>query len=99
MRHDEALLRTAIEQLRAKEPDATQVDTASRRVADRLGIDVTHYSSIEAIESCGDVRQLLTAYRDENLSNARSLVIQAHLRDCGACQRYYRGGSESAIVD
>ena len=40
MRHDEALLRTAIEKLRETEPDAAQVNAASRRVANRLGIDV-----------------------------------------------------------
>ena len=53
MRHDEALLRTAIEKLRETEPDAAQVNAASRRVADRLGIDLAHYPDIEAIESCG----------------------------------------------
>ena len=97
MRNDEALLRTAIEKLRETEPDAAQVNSASRRVADRLGIDLAHYPDIEAIESCGDVRQLLTAYRGGNLSDARRLVIHAHLRDCSACQHYYRGGSESAV--
>ena len=99
MRHDEALLRTAIEQLRETEPDSAQMNAASRRVADRLGIDVVHYTDIEAIESCGDVRRLLTAYRGGILSDGRRLVIQAHLRECGACQRYYRGGRESAVLD
>jgi hypothetical protein len=99
MRHDEALLRTAIEKLRETEPDAAQVSAASRRVADRLSIDLAHYPDIESIEGCGDVRQLLTAYRGGNLSDARRLVIQAHLRDCGTCQHYYRGGSESAVLD
>jgi FecR protein/Putative zinc-finger len=99
MRHDEALLRTAIEKLRQTEPEAAQVNAASQRVADRLEIDAASYPAIEAIGSCGDVRQLLTAYRGGNLSDARRLVIQAHLRDCGACQRYYRGGSESAVLD
>ncbi len=99
MRHDEALLRTAIEKLRETEPEAALVTAASRRVADRLGIDLSHYPDIEAIESCGDVRQLLTAYRRGILSDARRLVIQAHLRDCGACQRYDRSGSERAPLD
>ena len=99
MRNDEALLRTAIEKLRETEPEAAQVNAASRRVADRLGIDVAHYRDIEAIEGCGDVRQLLTAYRGGNLSEARRLVIHAHLRDCSACQHYYRGGSDSVVLD
>ena len=99
MRHDEALLRTAIEKLRAAEPETTQVNAASMRVAHRLGIDLAHYPVIEAIESCGDVRQLLTGYRGGILSDARKLVIQAHLSDCGACQRYYRRNAESAELD
>jgi hypothetical protein len=99
MRHDETLLRTAIEKLRETEPDVTEVNAASRRVADRLGIDVAHYPDIEAIESCDDVRQLLTAYRGGSLSDARRLVIQAHLRDCWACHRYYRDSSETAVLD
>ena len=45
------------------------------------------------------MQQLRTSYCGGNLSNARRLVIEAHLRDCGVCQGYYRGGSESAIVD
>jgi hypothetical protein len=99
MRHDEALLRTAIEKLRESMPDAAQMNAASRRVADRLGIDLAHYPVIEAIDSCCDVRQLRTAYCGGILSDARKLVIQAHLGDCGACQRYYRGGAESTVVD
>ena len=99
MRHDEAMLRAAIEELRETEPDAALVNAALRRVADRLGMDDIRYPDIEAIESCGDVRRLLTAYRSGVLSEARRLVIQAHLRDCSTCQRHYRGGSESAVLD
>jgi hypothetical protein len=99
MRHDEALLRTAIEELRQTEPDAAQLNAASRSVAGRLGIDLADYSDIEAIEGCADVRHLLAAYRAGTLLNARRLVIQAHLRDCGACQRYYRTGSEGEALD
>ena len=56
MRHDEALLRTAIEKLRETEPDAAQVNAASRRVADRLGIDVADYRTSKpskAAATCG----------------------------------------------
>ena len=60
---------------------------------------VFHHPVIEAIEGCGDVRQLLTAYRGGDLSGARKLIVKAHLRDCSACRQAYRGGSESALLD
>ena len=39
MRHDEMLLKTAIQALRADEPDAAQVSASATRVAGRLGMD------------------------------------------------------------
>jgi hypothetical protein len=99
MRQDEALLRTAIDTLRATEPDAAQLAASTKRVGDRLGLDVASHAVIDTIDHCDDARQLSMAYRAGTLSSARSLVIQAHLRDCGACQRYYRAGSGPSILD
>ena len=98
-RHDEMRLRTAVQALQEDAPDAAQLDAAARRVAGRLGIDVMDDSAVDIIESCGDVQHLLASYRAGTLSGARRLLIEDHLRDCGACLRRFRGGSEAAVLD
>jgi FecR protein/Protein of unknown function (DUF3352) len=99
MRHDEMLLRTAVQALKADAPDAAQITAAARRVAGRLGMDAAADPVIDAIENCGDVQHLLVSYRAGNLSNARRLLIEDHLRDCGACLREFRSGSGTAVLD
>ncbi len=93
MRHDsESLLETAIHAIHAAEPDATQISASAKRVADRLGIDSTRSLNLfSTIESCADVQHLLGSYRAGTLSDARSLLIRVHLRDCGECHRSYVG--------
>jgi FecR protein/Protein of unknown function (DUF3352)/Putative zinc-finger len=98
-RHDEMRLRTAVQALQGDAPDAAQLDAAARRVAGRLGIDVMDDSAVDTIENCGDVQKLLGSYRAGTLSGARVLLIDDHLRDCGACLRRFRGGSEAAVLD
>jgi hypothetical protein len=98
-RHDEMLLRTAVESLQSDEPDAAQITASARRVADRLGMDgvVELMSSpeMETIRNCDDVKRLMPSYQAGTLSKARSLLIKAHLRDCGVCLR--RSQSDAAL--
>ena len=97
--HDEMRLRTAVQALQEDAPNAAQLDAAAKRVAGRLGIDVMDDSAVDIIKSCGDVQHLLASYRAGTLSGARRLLIEDHLRDCGACLRRFRGGSEAAVLD
>jgi hypothetical protein len=99
MKRDEMLLRTAVHALQADEPEAAEVDTSARRVADRLGIDIVNESRVDAIAGCDDVQHLLGSYRAGTLSHARSLLIEAHIRDCSACRRRFRGGSSAPVLD
>src|SRR5580692_1277741 len=99
MKQDEMLLRTAVRALQADEPDGAQVATSSRRVADRLGIDTFSESRVDAITSCDDVQHLFGSYRAGTLSQARSLLVEAHVRDCSACRRQFRGGSGATVLD
>jgi len=99
MRHDEMLLRTAVQQLQANEPEAEQVAVSARRVADKLGIDIVSELKVDAITSCNDVQSLFGSYRTSTLSQARSLLIEAHLRDCGDCGRRFSGRSGTAVLD
>jgi hypothetical protein len=99
MKRDETLLRTAVQALQADEPEAEQVAASARRVADRLGIDAVNESRVDAIASCDDVQHLFGSYRAGTLSHARSMLIEAHIRDCSACRRRFRGGSSAAVLD
>ena len=100
MRHDsESLLENAIQAIHAAEPDATQISASARRVADRLGIDSANALNFATIGSCADVQQLLSSYRAGTLSSSRSLLIKAHLRDCGECHRASIAGSRGAALD
>jgi hypothetical protein len=94
MKQDEVLLRTAIRAIQSEEPSAAELVAASSRVAHRLSID-TASVDIMAIESCDDVRQLFPALRAGVLSAPRTLLVEAHLRDCSACRHHLRGSGAS----
>jgi hypothetical protein len=93
------LLRKGVETLRSDVPDPEQLTAAAKRVADRLSIDSDCGVIIDAIESCDDVQQLFTHYRAGTLSRARSLLIEAHLRDCATCGHQFSSGSKAAVMD
>lgn len=101
--HDEILLEKAVHALKADEPDAAQISDSARRVAGRIGLDAMADSfgelGVAAIENCEDVRRLLKSYRAGTLSNTRSLMIEAHLRDCGSCFRHVRSESGAATLN
>jgi len=97
MRHDEILLNAALEDIKAAEPNAAEVSASARRVADRLGIDDVRGAAIDAIHNCSDVQKLLPAFQAGNLSNARSLMIHAHLSECSVCRRRLQSGA--AVLD
>jgi hypothetical protein len=96
-RDEETLLRDAVQALQSAEPEAAQVTTSAMRVAARLGIEGMNEMKIEAIENCDDVRRLLNSYRAGSLPEARSLLIEAHLRDCGACRQQFKSGGSNTV--
>jgi len=99
MNRKDDLLNQAIEAVRADGPDAEAIADSTERISNRLGIDMRRESAVEQIRSCEDVRRMLDAYRKGTLSEARSLLVKAHLGECGACLRYSREGSKAATVD
>jgi hypothetical protein len=96
--HDEELLNDAIQAVKNAEPGMEAISASAGRIADRLGIASRAGVANEAIESCADVRRLLGAYRAGSLSPARKLLVEAHLHDCGACLRNFKG-ERGARVD
>lgn len=100
MKHqDETLLTSAVEALQADNPSAAMLSTSARRVAGRLGVSGAENVSPDAINSCDDVQKMLSAYRAKTLSESRSLLVEAHLRECHVCLRISRSESKSALVD
>lgn len=99
--HDEILLETAVNALRSDRLDETELSAAAKRVAHRLGLPAVDNMTIqsESIESCADVRELLHSYRSGTLSQARGQLIEAHLRDCGACMLHHRSNSKAPGLD
>jgi hypothetical protein len=99
MNRNHELLNKAIEAVRADEPDPETITAVAGRISDRLGIVMRSESAVEQIRSCDDVRRLLDGYRQGTLAEARSLLVKAHLSDCGACLRVFRQGEKAAAVD
>jgi hypothetical protein len=98
-RQDEELLDKAIAAVRGDEPASEAITASAARISDRLGIAMHNEAPIIQIRNCEDVRQLMDSYREGTLSDARSLLVKAHLSDCGACLRYFREGARAATVD
>ena len=94
MKKDEVLLRTAIRAVQSDEPSAAEFTAASSRVAHRLSIDDVGVATM-AIEGCEDVRQLFPALRAGVLSAPRTLLVEAHLRDCSRCRHHFGGSGAS----
>jgi hypothetical protein len=89
--HDEILLDDATQAMRTAKPDPSDLSASADKVAGRLGIAFAE--NTDAIESCEDMRPLLDAYRAGTLPVTRSLLVEAHVRECAVCFRRMRSGS------
>jgi hypothetical protein len=90
------LLDRAVNALRDDVPSAMEIGASAERSAEVLGIENRHAAVVGAIQNCEGVRQLLSAYRAGTLPEAKAMLIQAHMADCGACLRVFR---QSAKLD
>jgi len=87
--HDEELLDQATRAMRTAAPDGGELSDSAEKVAGRLGIAFA--DDANAIKSCEDMRPLLDAYRAGTLSVGQTLLVEAHLHECGVCYRRFRG--------
>jgi FecR protein len=100
MKHqEETLLANAIEALQTDTPSASMLSASADRLAARLNLDAPAETSASAINSCEDVRKLFSSYRAKTLSEAQSLMVDAHLRECLPCLRLSRSESKSVVLD
>jgi FecR protein/Putative zinc-finger len=98
-REEKSILDRATHALQADVPDTEAIRASAAKAAQRLGIQINHEVFSGAIRNCDDVRQLLDSYRAGTLSEARSLLVQAHLGECGQCLRQFREGGVERAVD
>ncbi len=88
----------AIAAVRGQEPGEQQLQAAAARAWERIQqayADPQFAAAAEAIRSCEQFRELL-AERDAGvISPGHKLLLEDHLRECGACRRYSKGLSES----
>ena len=94
---DETRLKNAIEALRAAEPDSAQIAASAGKLASRFGISMETIAMNEIMESCEDVKLEMRRYREGKLSSARSLLVEAHLRDCSACRHQFKSGAQAGV--
>jgi hypothetical protein len=97
------LLDSAIQAIKAEGRGDAELSGAAKRVAERLGLDAAKVESVDwgssPIRNCGDVKELMRPYKEGLLSPSRLLLVEAHLKDCGACLREFRSGDGGAALD
>src|SRR5258705_988310 len=86
----ESSLDDAIAAVRDDVPPAGAADAAAERAWERIApVRQAAASSVEAITGCADVVALLPALRRGELSAARALLVEDHLRDCVSCRKAF----------
>lgn len=98
-RDKEAVLDRAVRALRADLPDNQAISVSEDRSAVALGIESGHTAFDGAIQGCEGTRRLFGSYRSGTLSPSRRLLVDAHLRDCGACLHVFREGRANSALN
>lgn len=89
-RGKEAGLDDAIASVRDDVPAADAADAAAARAWERVApVQRVLAPSAEAITGCSDVLALLPSHRRGELSAARALLVEDHLRDCVSCRKAF----------
>jgi ferric-dicitrate binding protein FerR (iron transport regulator) len=90
----------AVDHVRFDSPTESEVHESKARVWARLEAEVTAEarSADAEIRGCEDFRSLFPAYRAGKVSESREMLIQDHLRECGACRRAYESGARTNVL-
>lgn len=86
----------AIAAVRSQQPDNATLEAARDRVWMNLRGEAAmpEMASVASIHGCEDVQGLLPAYRAQQLSPARLLIVNDHLRECVDCRHMYKDGTK-----
>jgi FecR-like protein/putative zinc finger protein len=91
--------------IRSEELDVAVVESAADRVWARLSkenvVELPETNVVEEIRGCADFQALIPAYLRKELSDARTLLLEDHTRECIPCRKALkaaRGGNAPAVV-
>jgi hypothetical protein len=98
-RDKKPLLDRAARELRADVPEDQAIRASAARSAQKLGIGINNEALDGAIRDCAGIQQLFGSYRTGVLPPSRKLLVDVHLRDCGACLRAFRGAHADGELD
>ena len=76
-----------LDSIRAEEPSADQIEQAAARV--RQSLFGSGSADITRITGCADYRSLFPAYINKSLSDARRMLVDDHIRECGGCRKAF----------
>src|SRR5277367_41997 len=92
-------LAQAISELRAEQPDAKTLSASAEHVWQKLqaglGEDAAT-SALQPIRGCADIRALLPAFHQQELPEARALIVEHHLKECVSCRSFAHGRAVDA---
>ena len=91
--------------IRSEEIDSQVVESAATRVWARLSkenlIDLPVTKAVDEIHGCADFQALIPAYLRKELSDARTLLLEDHTRECIPCRKALKaarsGGAQSGL--
>src|SRR5580700_7568912 len=84
----------AISELRGEQPDAKTLSASAEHVWQKLQVGLGEdaaTSALQPIRGCADIRALLPAFHQQELPEARALIVEDHLRECVSCRSYAHG--------
>jgi FecR protein len=90
--------------IRSEEIDSAVVESAATRVWARLSqesvIELPETKAVDEIRGCADFQALIPAYLRKELSDARTLLLEDHTRECIPCRKALKaarqGGAQSS---
>lgn len=75
----------------SEELDPTAIESAANRVWARLSevsaVEVPETKTVDEIRGCADFQALIPAYLKKELSDARTLLLEDHTRECIPCRK------------
>ena len=71
--------------------ESVDLGGAGERVRAKLEAEVSTSATVARLESCADFRALFPAYRANQLSEARRMLVEDHLHSCVGCRRVFSG--------
>jgi ferric-dicitrate binding protein FerR (iron transport regulator) len=100
MRED--VLEKAVAAVRNQAPDPEAVESAVRRVADRIASGDAGAAPVDetpvVLRGCADIQALVPAFVAGRLSTARALLVEDHTRSCVPCRRVLKAARSGVPI-